>query len=128
MYAQTPLCRSRGCEIIIDNDLDEVKDQDDQCPDTPYGEDVDENGCAASQKDDDNDGVNNLLDKCPNTNKYLDTEGAFLKMQLVTLSYPVHPIEIILCLDEAIDPWEATVLSSYAGPNLSVNVSGLLMV
>ena len=30
----------------------------DTCPDTPEGEDVDENGCSDSQKDSDGDGVN----------------------------------------------------------------------
>ena len=49
----------------------------DECPDTPYGETVDEVGCSASQKDDDEDGVSNLLDKCPDTpaNTPVDSEG-----------------------------------------------------
>lgn len=39
----------------------------DQCLNTPAGQSVDENGCAASQKDDDLDGVNNAQDACPAT-------------------------------------------------------------
>ena len=46
----------------------------DQCPDTPFGLIVDENGCSEKQAelkreqgDDDQDGVINLLDRCPGT-------------------------------------------------------------
>jgi hypothetical protein len=44
----------------VTNDLD-------QCPNTPAGASVDTHGCAASQLDDDADGVTNDLDQCPNT-------------------------------------------------------------
>ncbi|MDP6899262.1 MAG: pre-peptidase C-terminal domain-containing protein [Candidatus Thalassarchaeaceae archaeon] len=39
----------------------------DHCPNSPSGAIVDENGCAASELDDDVDGVTNDLDACPNT-------------------------------------------------------------
>ena len=39
----------------------------DQCPNSPPGAIVDSNGCAASELDDDNDGVTNDADTCPNT-------------------------------------------------------------
>jgi OmpA-OmpF porin, OOP family len=47
-----------------DTDGDGVKDQDDQCADTPQGVAVDEYGCPV---DTDSDGVPDYLDKCPNT-------------------------------------------------------------
>jgi gliding motility-associated-like protein len=46
----------------------------DQCPDTPEGEEVDENGCAPSQKDSDNDGVTDDLDQCPDTPEGADVD------------------------------------------------------
>ncbi|HEX9917153.1 MAG TPA: OmpA family protein [candidate division Zixibacteria bacterium] len=49
-----------------DSDKDAVPDKVDQCPDTPLGAMVDENGCPL---DADNDGVYDGLDKCPNTPK-----------------------------------------------------------
>ena len=39
----------------------------DHCPNSPPGAIVDSNGCAASELDDDNDGVTNDNDTCPNT-------------------------------------------------------------
>ena len=39
----------------------------DLCLNTPAGEAVDENGCSASQLDEDLDGVNDALDACPGT-------------------------------------------------------------
>ncbi len=47
-----------------DTDGDGVKDNDDQCPGTPPGAPVDENGC---EFDDDGDGVVNSEDRCPDT-------------------------------------------------------------
>ncbi|MGB1450011.1 MAG: BspA family leucine-rich repeat surface protein, partial [Flavobacteriaceae bacterium] len=58
---------------IEDQDNDGVKDDQDECPDTPPGIAVDPKGCSADQQvesylgDDDNDGVLNFLDVCPNT-------------------------------------------------------------
>ena len=39
----------------------------DLCPNTPFGDNVDQNGCSPSQLDDDLDGVYNNLDACPET-------------------------------------------------------------
>jgi len=50
----------------VDTDGDGVPDDRDQCPNTPPGCEVDENGCA---KDSDGDGVKDCVDKCPNTPK-----------------------------------------------------------
>ena len=47
-----------------DADLDGVSDKKDQCPGTPVGVMVDENGCPL---DKDKDGVADYLDKCPDT-------------------------------------------------------------
>ncbi|MGB5459292.1 MAG: BspA family leucine-rich repeat surface protein [Eudoraea sp.] len=52
---------------ILDSDEDGVTDDLDTCPDTPGGEQVDENGCSDSQKDTDNDGISDDIDVCPNT-------------------------------------------------------------
>ena len=52
---------------IGDSDGDGVTDDIDQCPDTPAGEPVDENGCSASQLDSDGDGVPDDIDQCPDT-------------------------------------------------------------
>jgi outer membrane protein OmpA-like peptidoglycan-associated protein len=50
-----------------DEDKDKVQDKADRCPATPKGEQVDANGCSASQRDTDGDGVKDNVDKCPNT-------------------------------------------------------------
>lgn len=47
-----------------DADNDGVPDSRDQCPDTPAGASVGNNGC---ERDDDGDGVANSKDQCPNT-------------------------------------------------------------
>jgi len=47
-----------------DSDKDAVADKVDQCPDTPLGAMVDENGCPL---DSDNDGIYDGLDNCANT-------------------------------------------------------------
>ncbi|MEQ8217878.1 MAG: T9SS type A sorting domain-containing protein [Arenibacter sp.] len=57
-------------EIVVpplDDDNDGVINEDDLCPGTPWGSEVDSNGCAASQLDDDNDGITNDLDLCADT-------------------------------------------------------------
>ncbi len=63
---------SESSEVLVkvistDNDKDGVKNDKDQCPNTPQGESVDEKGCSQSQLDDDNDSVMNNKDKCPDT-------------------------------------------------------------
>lgn len=53
--------------VVNDADGDGVADENDDCPGTPLGEDVDDDGCSESQLDTDNDLVSNADDKCPNT-------------------------------------------------------------
>ncbi|TDT46848.1 putative secreted protein (Por secretion system target) [Maribacter spongiicola] len=60
-----------------DSDDDGITNENDNCPNTPTGQTVDENGCSQDQLDDDNDGVNNTNDNCPNTptGETVDTNG-----------------------------------------------------
>jgi OOP family OmpA-OmpF porin len=57
------LCLPDGMEVK-DSDGDGVPDDKDQCPGTPAGAPVDENGCPLYS---DGDGVPDYLDKCPGT-------------------------------------------------------------
>jgi penicillin-binding protein 1A len=51
-----------------DSDGDGVIDENDDCPGTPSGAQVDSSGCEVEEAEDsDNDGVNDDLDECPNT-------------------------------------------------------------
>ncbi|THD69410.1 hypothetical protein E7Z59_03530 [Robertkochia marina] len=50
-----------------DDDKDGIANDLDQCPESPEGASVNEQGCAESQLDDDNDGISNDLDQCPET-------------------------------------------------------------
>lgn len=58
----------------MDSDGDGVYDENDECPDTPAGVEVDEYGCPV---DSDGDGVPDYLDKCPGTEAgaEVDDEG-----------------------------------------------------
>ena len=49
---------------VVDTDGDGVQDEQDQCPDTPSGRIVNEQGC---ELDSDNDGVLDGVDQCPST-------------------------------------------------------------
>lgn len=64
-------------EDVADADGDGVPDPDDLCPETPAGQEVDSNGCAASQRDADGDGVMDDADLCPDTpsDEEVDTNG-----------------------------------------------------
>ena len=66
-----------GSEFFIDADGDGFTNAEDQCRSTPAGEQVDENGCSDTQKDDDGDNVNNARDMCPNTveGRMVDIDG-----------------------------------------------------
>lgn len=55
----------------IDSDSDGVYDQNDSCPETPEGLEVNESGCPL---DEDNDGVFDISDDCPNTQEGLDVD------------------------------------------------------
>ena len=50
-----------------DTDGDGVDDPDDDCPDTPGGDSVDDRGCSSSQRDPDGDNVEGEDDLCPDT-------------------------------------------------------------
>lgn len=54
-------------EPITDADGDGVNDDIDLCPDTPSNLEVDNNGCADSQKDTDQDEITDDIDQCPDT-------------------------------------------------------------
>jgi outer membrane protein OmpA-like peptidoglycan-associated protein len=62
-----------------DDDRDGVVNSVDECPNTPFGVDVNEVGCFVDG-DDDNDGVLNSIDECPNTSAgaTVDTKGCFV--------------------------------------------------
>ncbi len=51
--------------IPTEQDHDLVADGEDECPNTAFGEEVDNKGCSDSQLDDDGDGVSNTDDQCP---------------------------------------------------------------
>ena len=55
------------------------KDIEDECSNTTEGLDVDEKGCALSQKDTDGDGVFDDLDQCPDTKPIEELEFNFKK-------------------------------------------------
>ncbi|KAA9332040.1 OmpA family protein [Hymenobacter busanensis] len=55
-----------------DQDLDEVPDRRDRCPNTPPGTPVNENGCPL---DDDRDGVPNYQDQCPTEAGVAELQG-----------------------------------------------------
>ena len=64
-------------EVVSGNDSDNdgVADAADQCPNTPAGSPVDNEGCAVVDGDDDNDGVANSADQCPNTPAGADVDA-----------------------------------------------------
>ena len=58
------------------DDVNATGDQLDRCPQTPLNAtNVDEFGCAAIQRDSDNDGVNDHLDQCEGTPQGLQVNG-----------------------------------------------------
>ena len=62
--------------LTIDDDNDGVANEADNCPNTPIGTTVDQNGCADSQKDTDGDGHNDNLDAFPNdSSQWTDADG-----------------------------------------------------
>ena len=88
--------------VSFDADGDGVADDYDNCPDTPEGESVDENGCADSQKDTDGDGVTDDIDECANTpsGALVDDKGCELplfveKVSFVNKIYPNPASEIL---------------------------------
>lgn len=64
-YAFGPAPSSSPPQAVVrDTDGDGVRDEDDRCPNTPAGYQVDARGCAL---DGDGDGVADAIDECPNT-------------------------------------------------------------
>ena len=62
--------------LTIDDDNDGVANEADNCPNTPFGTTVDQNGCADSQKDTDGDGRNDSLDAFPyDSSQWTDADG-----------------------------------------------------
>ena len=62
--------------ITLDADGDGVIDENDLCPNTPPGANVDADGCADSQKDTDGDGVMDDIDAFPNdATQWADYDG-----------------------------------------------------
>ncbi len=62
--------------IFNDDDLDGVWNENDLCPNTPSNATVDQNGCASTQRDTDNDGVNDAFDAFPfDSTQWADTDG-----------------------------------------------------
>ena len=59
------LCKKESAmPVVSDSDGDGVNDNNDACPNTPAGVEVDSKGCP---RDDDGDGVANYNDQCPGT-------------------------------------------------------------
>ncbi|WP_224490292.1 hypothetical protein [Robertkochia flava] len=56
-----------GNDNSSDDDGDGVLNETDQCPETPSGETVNEQGCSTSQTDTDGDGIYDDTDQCENT-------------------------------------------------------------
>jgi len=62
--------------ITLDDDNDGVANEQDNCPNTPIGTIVDQNGCASSQKDTDGDGHNDSFDAFPtDSSQWSDADG-----------------------------------------------------
>lgn len=68
--------------IILDSDNDGVFDDQDRCPNTPAGDEVDAQGCT--EKDSDNDGVLDKNDACPDTpaGAKVDVSGCAEKLKV----------------------------------------------
>lgn len=62
----------RDVFLLPDSDGDGVADEDDACPDTPKGVEVDEEGCPI---DSDGDGVPDYLDQCPDTPQGVEVDA-----------------------------------------------------
>ena len=108
------------------NDYNSTGDMLDQCPNTPLGSlDIDEFGCAAFQRDSDDDGVNDLLDQCQGTplglvvNEIgcadLDGDGVFANVDQCPSTSGKWTVDNIGCTVVQLPiPW--TVSNSLNGP------------
>jgi len=103
-----------GCSASQrDSDLDGYTDSEDQCPETPEGEDADRDGCGPSQRDTDSDGLMDSEDPCPET---VGSVGGC----------PAITVELEL-LNEMMAPGMARIamtLTCEGGCKTSINVDG----
>lgn len=103
--------------VRLDSDGDGVPDHLDQCPDTPAGVTVDDDGCPF---DKDGDGVYDYLDQCPDTpaGAHVNAvgcwvlDGVFFDFE----SYMIRP-EMYAAIDRVV-----TVLEQ--NPNMRINIQG----
>ena len=124
-----------GCHDLFEDDDDDndgimdynsTVDMLDQCPNTPLGSlDIDEFGCAAFQRDSDDDGVNDLLDQCQGTpqgiivNEFgcadLDGDGVFSNVDQCPSTSGKWTVDNLGCTVVQLPiPW--TVANSLNGP------------
>ncbi|NNM50676.1 MAG: OmpA family protein [Pseudomonadales bacterium] len=75
--AATPVAEPAPVPVVADDDHDGVPNDQDKCPNTPAGVQVDAQGCPL---DSDHDGVPDYLDKCPNTKPgaAVDAQGCYV--------------------------------------------------
>jgi len=75
--AYVQLIGDRACfNLVLDDDNDGVANEYDLCPNTVAGAFVDQDGCALSQKDSDNDGYNDSVDAFPtDSTQHSDMDG-----------------------------------------------------
>jgi len=79
MYALTlgyGIWKRNLVNVPSDADNDGIADTEDNCPNTPEGSFVDDQGCISAQLDDDEDGVFNNVDSCPNTPMGLEVNNS----------------------------------------------------
>lgn len=79
-YREIPVCPDLDGDLVVDNQ--------DACPNSPDGADVDARGCACSQLDGDGDGVNNCDDECPSTPRNAQVDALGCAIQTTT---PIPP-------------------------------------
>jgi len=108
------------------NDYNSTGDTLDLCPRTPLGSlDIDESGCAAFQRDSDEDGINDLLDQCEGTPQGLvvndlgcadlDSDGVFANVDQCPSTSGKWTVDSLGCTVVQLPvPW--TVSNSLSGP------------
>jgi hypothetical protein len=105
--------------FIVNSDIDNdgITDDEDNCPNTPSGESVDDNGCSDSQKDTDGDGVMNNKDICPNTpsGESVDDNGCFY--------LPIDNFNIQVISETCLDKNNGQIIITSIKKNYSYSVS-----
>jgi OOP family OmpA-OmpF porin len=111
------------CGEAPDSDGDGVPDDRDQCPNTPQGAAVDENGCPL---DSDGDGVPDYKDQCPNTpaGAKVDANGceimASMTMQVTADHFAFDSAELKPAMMTALDDVAAQVAASKGDETLEI--------